>query len=406
MHQTHPVERERKGGEDPLGGNLFSEETMSKKEKNCCEKSRLGAVGGSAVLEGVMMKSNADYAVAVRTESGELRVTKGKFISARKKHKWLNLPILRGCISFVESMILSIRTLGYSATLYGTVEDEKGEVQTVGKKAMGALLFVAGILAILLSVFLFMYLPAVITAWIDRGVVHWFGVSMHKIVKNLTEGGIKLAVLLVYLAAISCMKDIRRTFQYHGAEHKSIFCYEAGEELTPENVRKFSRFHPRCGTSFLFVMILLGVLISSLPFVPWDNRLARTGVKLLLIPVTMGLGFEFLMLTGKHQNVLTKILSAPGMWVQRLTTREPDDSQLEVAILSLKCAMPEVFGEEIPAGAILTDPATYAEELKAQARAKKAGAQDSMESDSTESGGPEAPQGEDPSADPDATTAS
>ncbi len=344
---------------------------MSKKEKNCCDKSRLGAVGGSAVLEGVMMKSNADYAVAVRTESGEIRVAKGQFVSARKKHKWLNIPILRGCVSFVESMILSFRTLGYSATLYGTVEDENGEVQSFGKKAMAALMLVAGVLAICLSVFLFIYLPAVLTAWAEKGMQSLWGISLHRIVKNLMEGGIKLIVLLIYLAAISCMKDIRRTFQFHGAEHKSIFCYEAGEELTPENVRKFSRFHPRCGTSFLFVMILIGVLISSLPFVPWDNRLARAGVKLLLIPITMGLGFEFLMLTGKHQNLLTKILSAPGMWVQRLTTREPDDSQLEVAIVSLKCAMPQVFGTELPEGAILTDPDTYAEELKAQAKAKK-----------------------------------
>jgi uncharacterized protein YqhQ len=144
------------------------------------------------------------------------------------------------------------------------------------------------------------------------------------------------------------MPDIKRTFEYHGAEHKSIFCYEAGEELTPENAAKYKRFHPRCGTSFLFVILAISILINSLPFVPWDNMLLRVVIKLALLPLVVGLGFEFLMYAGKHDNLLIRILSAPGLWIQRITTREPDLKQLEVAITSLKASMPDVFPPEAP----------------------------------------------------------
>ena len=141
------------------------------------------------------------------------------------------------------------------------------------------------------------------------------------------------------------MKDIRRTFEYHGAEHKSIFCYEAGEELTVENVKKHSRFHPRCGTSFIFVILIISILINSLPFIPWDNMLLRMLCKLLVLPLTVGIGFEFIMFAGKHDNIITRILSAPGLWMQRITTKEPDDDQIEVAIIALKTALPNEFPE-------------------------------------------------------------
>ncbi|MBR4880709.1 MAG: DUF1385 domain-containing protein, partial [Clostridia bacterium] len=166
--------------------------------------------------------------------------------------------------------------------------------------------------------------------------------------KNLVEGVLKIAIFVAYLALVSLMKDIRRTFEYHGAEHKSIFCYEAGEELTPENVKKHSKHHPRCGTSFMFVMLIISVLIFSLPFVPWDNIWLRLLVKLPLMPVAIGLGCEFIMFAGKHDNWFIRMLSAPGLLMQRITTREPDLEQIEVAIIALKTALPEDFPDFVP----------------------------------------------------------
>ncbi len=365
---------------------------MAKKKEQVSCPSRLGTVGGSAVLEGVMMKGKDTYAVAVRTESGQIRVAKGSYVSIRKKHKWMNIPLLRGCVSFVESMVLSIRTLNLSAAIYAgdeaasdgaTTEEVKKAEETIEEKAeekpekskgkdkgkkkkeeafegqrlMAVLSVVATVFALALSVVLFLLAPAAATDGITKLFLH-FGITLRPILRNVIEGCIKLIIFLLYLALISLMPDIKRTFQYHGAEHKSIFCYENGGELSPENAKNFQRFHPRCGTSFLFVMIILGVLISSLPFVPWDSVPLRVLCKLALLPLVMGIGFEFLMLAGKHPNGITRILSAPGLWVQRLTTREPSEEQLEVAIVSLKCALPEEFGDAIPEGAVLIDEKT------------------------------------------------
>lgn len=333
---------------------------MAKKEKNACS-ARLGTVGGSAVLEGVMMKGKENYAVAVRCEDGSIRVAKGQYVSVRARHKWLNIPILRGCISFVESMILSMRTLNLSASIYAcddSAQSENGEkVETVSTKTMAVLSVIATVLALCLSVGLFLFLPAAA----GRGIAVLFarfGILIPRIPLNIIEGCVKVLIFLLYLWLISFMPDIKRTFQYHGAEHQSIFCYESGQELTAKNAGSFQRFHPRCGTSFLFVMIILGIAIASLPFVPWDNIFLRTLCKLALLPLVMGIGFEFLMLAGKHQNIVTRILSAPGLWIQRLTTRAPSEDQLQVAIVSLKCALPEVFGDAIPDGAILIDAKT------------------------------------------------
>ncbi len=327
------------------------------KEKQTCPAKgnpRLGTVGGSAVLEGVMMKGKTHYAVAVRSEKGDVRVVRQAYTSVRKKHKWLNIPILRGVVSFVESMALSIKTLNFSALIYSATEEE-GEEKPISSGALNAVMVVASVLAVLLALLLFQWAPAKLTGLLGGFSAKHLHYTPHRIVLNLVEGGMKLLILLAYLFAVSAMKDIRRTFQFHGAEHKSIFCYEAGEELTVENVKKYRRFHPRCGTSFLFVMIFIGVLVSCLPFVPWENTLARVGFKLLLLPIVMGLGFEFLMLAGKHPNIVTRILSAPGLWVQRITTREPDEEQIAAAIVSLQCALPEEFGMGVPEGAILTD---------------------------------------------------
>ena len=304
-----------------------------------------GIVGGQAVLEGVMMKSGKRCSLAVRMPDGSIKLDNSSFVSLRQKNKLCNLPVIRGCISFVEQLILSMDMLTKSADMQGIDTDEpetkfeKWLKEKFGKNIFDVLMPFVYVLAILLAIGIFFFLPSAAAKLISLpfggDIGPWYSV---------VEGLMKAAIFVGYIALISLMPDIRRTFEYHGAEHKSIFCYEAGEELTVENVKKHKRFHPRCGTSFMFVMILLGIVIGL--FIPFENPFLRTGCKLLLLPLTCGIGFEFLMIAGKHDNGLTRFFSAPGIWMQRLTTREPDASQIEVAIRSLKLAMPDVFPEE------------------------------------------------------------
>lgn len=319
---------------------------MKKSKEKLNPACKTGTVGGQAVIEGVMMKSRDRYAVSVRMPDGTIKTTGSEFVSVRKKHKILNLPFLRGIINFVEMMKLSFKTLSISAEALGL--DEEGEEtkfekwlrEKLGKNIMDVVMAVSMVLGLLLGFGLFFFLPIWLTKLVDgaAGGIGWF--------KNLIEGLIKIAIFIGYIWVISLMRDIRRTFEYHGAEHKSIFCYESGAELTVENAKKFSRFHPRCGTSFIFVMLALSIMVYSLPFITWENALIRVLFKLLLLPVIVGGGFELLMLTGRHNNFFTRILAAPGLWMQRLTTREPDGSQIEVAIQSLKTALPGEFPPE------------------------------------------------------------
>ncbi len=334
---------------------------MSDKKTESC---RLNKVGGQAVLEGVMMKAGDRTVTTCRKEDGTLVVKDGIFHSVRKKHKWLNIPILRGCVNFVEMMILSVKTLNFSAEAMG-IEDEKEKARkekakAEGKKAVGTLdvvMILSVLLGLGLAIVLFIMLPTLAAGGID---------SLYKLITSseqglgeiplaIIDGIMKIIIFLVYLFLVSLMPDIRRTFQYHGAEHKSIACFEAGDELTPENAKKHKRFHPRCGTSFMFLMILIGIfagifvrfILPDKTSFPSDVLYSLTvgGLKLLLLPLTMGIGYEILMFAGKHPNIFTKIISAPGLWVQRLTTKEPDESQLEVAIVSIKCALRDEFPE-------------------------------------------------------------
>ncbi|MBP5429010.1 MAG: DUF1385 domain-containing protein [Clostridia bacterium] len=305
-----------------------------KKVKNC----RLNQVGGEAVLEGVMMKAGERTATACRLPGGEIAVVPREFVSARKKHKILNIPILRGIVNFVEMLILSMKTLTLSAEIAASEEDD-----APSKSAFAAVSVVATVFGVLLAVALFLFLPKLAVGGIER----LFDVSLG-VWGAVIEGAIKILFFLLYLVLVSLMPDIRRTFEYHGAEHKSIACYESGDELTPANAKKHTRFHPRCGTSFLFVMLALGIVIGVLlrVFLPAkviDNHLLYTGIRLLVLPLVVGIGFEYIMFAGKHDNVLTRILSAPGLWFQRITTREPDESQLEVAITALKYAHVDAF---------------------------------------------------------------
>ena len=319
---------------------------MKKNKTQETVNSRLGKVGGSAVLEGVMMRAGNLSAVTCRREDGSLVVVEKKFTSVREKYKLLRLPIIRGIVGFIESLILSYACLAASADVMGEgegeTEFEKKFEKKLGVRFFDVLMVVAAILGVALSIGLFLALPRMIAGWIEglsgRSLGHW---------KSAVEGGLKLLIFLVYLFLVSLMKDIRRTFEYHGAEHKSIACYEAGDELTPEAARKYSRFHPRCGTSFMFVMIFLGILLgfainAIFPDLP---TVLYTLIRILLLPLVVGIGFEFIRYAGKHNGILVRMLAAPGLWIQRITTREPDDGQLEVALLSLKYALVEDFPE-------------------------------------------------------------
>lgn len=313
-----------------------------KKEANA----RLGRVGGSAVLEGVMMRAGDLAAVACRREDGTLVVREKRFSSVRERHKILNLPILRGIVAFVESLILSYSCLAYSADVADAATEEsrfeRAFKRRLGVRFFDVLMVLASVVGILLAVTLFIALPRLAAGWLE-GLV---GISLGNW-KSLVEGGLKLLIFILYLLLVLLMKDIRRTFEYHGAEHKSIACYEAGAPLTPESARRFSRFHPRCGTSFMFVMILLGILLGFgiNALFPGLSPLVYTLVRLLLLPLVVGVGFEFIRYAGKHDNLFVRLLSLPGLWMQRITTREPDDGQLEVALLSLQYALVDEFPE-------------------------------------------------------------
>lgn len=309
--------------------------------------SRLNKVGGEAVIEGVMMKAGTRVCTACRDENGKIKIHEREFVSVRKKHRFLNLPILRGVVNFIEMMILSFSVLSLSADVMANDEEVKeSSFEKWCKKHLGVRLFdiimaIASVIGVILALFLFLYLPSRIAELINRLAdyhIHSAGIAG-------IEGVMKIGIFIAYISLVSLMPDMRRVFQYHGAEHKSIACFESGEDLTPENAKLHTRFHPRCGTSFMFVMIFLGVLIGfaiHLIF-PSFHGIAYGAVRLLLLPLVVGIGFEFIMYAGKHDNALVRALSAPGLWMQRITTREPDLGQLEVAITALKSALLEEF---------------------------------------------------------------
>ena len=299
---------------------------------------RMNRVGGQAVLEGVMMKSGENVALSVRKEDGSIETETKKFVSARKKHKTFNIPVVRGVINMVETFRLSYSILGRSAEMLGLDDFEeetkfdKWMREKLGDKMMSVIMSVAMVLGVALAL-----LPTFAVKKLGEVVeLGWF--------RNLIQGLIKIAIFVGYILLVSLMPDIKRTFEYHGAEHKSIACYEAGEALTPENAAKHTRLHPRCGTSFIFVVMIISILVFSI--LPWSNVLLRFALQLVFLPVVIGLSFEFIMYAGKHDNILTKLLSAPGLAMQKITTREPSLEQLEVALTSLKAAMPDEFPPE------------------------------------------------------------
>ena len=290
-------------------------------------------VGGQAVIEGVMMRAPRSVAIAVRRPNGEIVVKRELVVPLSEKYPVVKLPIVRGAVALFQSLIIGIKALNFSANEAMT-EEEKEKDGTSEELSSWAM---AGTMAVAFGfgIGLFFVLPLYATKWLTQLSL----VSDNNIVFNLVDGVIRVIVFLIYIWGISRMSDIRRVFQYHGAEHKSIFAYEAGEELTVENVRRYSRLHPRCGTSFLLIVMLVSIAVFSLIPKLWPFYL-KAGSRIVLLPLIAGISYEFLKWSAKNDtNPLVKLIITPGLALQRLTTGEPDDAQLEVAIRSLDEAL-------------------------------------------------------------------
>ena len=318
-------------------------------KKSCAFRT---SIGGQALIEGILMRGPEKQAIVVRDQEGNLveKTEKLKFIKDR--YPILGVPLIRGTVNFLDSMVNGVKALMYSADFYPEEEVSQPskfelwlEKHLSSKKLESAIVALAVVLGVGLSVFLFMVLPTFITG----GILHFFpGFPMWG--RNLVEGILKIAIFMLYLIFCSKQKDIYRVFQYHGAEHKTIFCYEAGLPLTVENVRVQPRHHPRCGTSFLFVVIFVSILLSSVVFGIWPitNVWLRTLVHLLLLPLIVGVTYEFNRWVGRHvqDSGLAQVLTAPGMWLQNFTTNEPDDGMIECAIRSLELVLPSEKGKD------------------------------------------------------------
>lgn len=289
---------------------------------------KYSGIGGQAVMEGVMMKNRDRYAVAVRKPDGEIAVDVKDCKQSRRLEFWRDIPVVRGVISFVESLTTGISTLMYSASFFEEDEqqEEEQDEEKKRRKERAEMTWTVGI-SLLLSVVIFMLLPYYLSLFFGRFIEN-------HVLLALVEGLIRLLIFIAYVAGISRMKDIRRVFMYHGAEHKCINCIEHGMELTVENVRVSSRQHKRCGTSFLLFVMIVSILFFALIDMP--NRIYRVAARVLLIPVIAGVSYEFIRLAGRSDNAVVNFLSKPGLLLQRLTTREPDDSMIEVGIASVE----------------------------------------------------------------------
>jgi len=314
---------------------------MAKKEKSCGFRT---SIGGQALIEGIMMQGPKKRAIVVRGENG-LVVKEEEIKFIKDKYPILGWPLVRGCVNFLGSMSNGVRALMFSAEQMPLEEQEAQESKVdkwinehfSGEKAEKLMIGVAMVFGIGLAVVLFMLLPTLIA-----GIFTSFIKS--RIIMNLIEGVIRIAIFLTYVWLATRMKDIHRVFEYHGAEHKTIFCYEAGLPLTVENVRPQPRNHPRCGTSFLFIVMIVSIIVFSV--VSWSNPFIRLLLRLVLLPVVVSISYELIRWAGRHDNWLSKILSAPGKALQHLTVFEPDDSMIEVAIEAMKLVIPEEKGTD------------------------------------------------------------
>lgn len=312
-------------------------------------KSRYSGIGGQAVLEGVMMKNKEKYAVAVRKPDGEIEVEVETYQGLAHGSKFKELPFIRGIFNFLDSLILGTRALNYSASFYEEEEGKETKFDKAMDKMSGGngeklLSGIVTVISIMLAVGIFIVLPYFISSLFESFI-------RNRSLMAIIEGVIRIALFLLYVWGISAMKDIRRLYQYHGAEHKCINCIEKGRPLTVHNVMRSSRLHKRCGTSFIFFVMLVSIVLFF--FIQVDNVAEKVILRILLMPVVAGISYEIIRLAGRTDNVFIKILSAPGMWIQRMTTREPDESMAEVAIASVEAVfdwkkyLQDTFGYEV-----------------------------------------------------------
>ena len=298
------------------------------------------SIGGQALIEGVMMRSPEKTAVTVRLPNKSLETKMFDAEPLKNKYKILGWPLIRGVAGFIDSMKLGYSTLMYSAEKAATGEDEEDPSKfdlwlqkTFGDSITKIVGVVGMVLGLLLAIVLFFWLPTTLFNLVQPAL------HLGDVWRAVAEGVFRMGIFIAYIILCARMKEMRRVFMYHGAEHKTIACFESGDELTVENVRKHTRFHPRCGTSFMILMLLIGVLFGML--IPQTGAVVRTIVKLLCLPLIMGFGYELLKLCGKYDNIATRIIAKPGIWMQHLTTKEPDDDQIEVAVCAFVAAAPK-----------------------------------------------------------------
>ena len=324
---------------------------MAKKNTQQPQEQFKTMIGGQALIEGIMMLGPEKSAVVVRTKDGLQRKVEPRKLSQKWSPK--KLPFIRGIFNFCTSMKTGVSALMYSADFFAEEdEDEKGkepgrfeawlEKRLSSEKAQNALITFSVVLGLAFSIALFFVLPSLLGSFLNRFV------TTNEIVRNLLEGLLRIVIFLAYMFLVSRMKDMRRVFSYHGAEHKTIRCYEAELPLTVENVRPQTRLHPRCGTSFLFVVIIISILVSAVfsAIFPIGNTVLRMLSRLVMLPFIVAIAYEFNRLVARHDNALTRALTAPGMWFQLFTTNEPDDSMIEVAIEALTLVLPEQEGAD------------------------------------------------------------
>lgn len=308
---------------------------------------KVTSIGGQALMEGIMMVGPKKNVAAFVAEDGSISTEEVAIPFLREKYPILKKPFLRGVFSFVDTMRLGMKALMRSADKAGFDEDdpenyskfEKWLDKTFGDRIMNVVVGVGSVLGVALAVVLFFMVPTLLFNLLSLVAGPWLDGW-----RSVFEGVLRIAIFVAYVAAVSRMPEIKRTFQYHGAEHKTIFCYENDLPLTVENVRPQKRFHPRCGSSFMIIMLLLGIVVGF--FIPFENPILRTACKLLCLPIIVSIGYELIKLCGRHDNVLTRIIAAPGIWMQRLTVFEPDDKMIEAAITAMNAVIPE-NGEDL-----------------------------------------------------------
>lgn len=323
----------------------LSMSNQTPKQTTCKFKSK---IGGQALIEGIMMRGIDKSAMVCRLPSGELDLETWDINNGSNMPWYRKVPFLRGIFNFAISLIEGYKCLSKSAdkSVQGLEEENPSKFEIwleekLGDKLMPIVSAIGIVLGVVMAIVLFTLAPAGATKLISRFV------ELGAVAKTIIEGVMKIAIFIFYMWLTSLMPDMKRTYMYHGAEHKTIACYEAGDELTVENVKKHTRFHPRCGTSFIFIVLFISIIVFSVLRLPWDNIFLRVVCKLALLPFIVGIGYEFIRLAGKYENWFTKLFSAPGIALQRITTKEPDDSQIECAIMAIEAVIPENKEEDV-----------------------------------------------------------